>query len=160
MQADEIRTLYDYDRWATRKVLAQLPGLDSEVWSRTNVVDERGLGGILVHQLGAMQRWRHGFMEDGKEPRPEDEPLPAVEELIAMYEAEWREFDAWLPTLTDRFVNHVYEGVPVWQMLVHVVNHGTQHRAESAALLTAEGRSPGDLDMIDWAEGLAATTDH
>src|SRR6266581_6770413 len=58
----------------------------------------------------------------------------------------------WLQTLTDGFVANVHEGVPVWQLLVHVVNHGTQHRAEAAALLTAEGRSPGELDLFDYAE--------
>jgi uncharacterized damage-inducible protein DinB len=41
-------------------------------------------------------------------------------------------------------------------MLAHVVNHGTQHRSEVAALLTGIGRSPGDLDMFDFAEGQAA----
>jgi uncharacterized damage-inducible protein DinB len=51
-------------------------------------------------------------------------------------------------------VGHVFGGVPVWQMLVHVVNHGTQHRAEVAALLTAEGRSPGELDLINYADEL------
>jgi uncharacterized damage-inducible protein DinB len=40
-------------------------------------------------------------------------------------------------------------------MLIHVVNHGTQHRSEAAALLTSEGRSPGELDMINYAEELA-----
>src|SRR5512146_3278136 len=154
MQTDEIRVLYAYDRWATRRILDKLPGLEPEVWSRTNVVDERGLGGILVHQLGAMQRWRHGFLQDGQDPHPEEEPLPGIEQVIAMYEAEWKEVDAWLPTLTDGFVNYVLEGVPVWQMLVHVVNHGTQHRAEAAALLTEQGRSPGDLDLIDYADEL------
>jgi uncharacterized damage-inducible protein DinB len=54
--------------------------------------------------------------------------------------------------VTDGFVATVHEGVPVWQLLVHVVNHGTQHRAEAAALLTAEGRSPGELDLFDYAE--------
>ena len=60
--------------------------------------------------------------------------------------------DAWLRTLTDDSVASVKEGVPVWQLMVHVVNHGTQHRSEAAALLTAEGRSPGELDLLDYAE--------
>ena len=152
MQTDEVRFLFDYDRWATKRVLAVLDGLDPEVWSRTNVVDERGLGGILVHQLGAAQRWRHGFQDTGEEPTPEEEPLPTIADLRERWDAEWAAVDAWLATITDGFVAYVYEGVPVWQMLVHVVNHGTQHRTEAAALLTAEGRSPGQLDLIDYAE--------
>jgi uncharacterized damage-inducible protein DinB len=155
MQPDEVRFLFAYDRWATRTVLGVLDGLDPAVWERTQVVDERGLGGILVHHLGASQRWRHGFQDTGESPEPELEPLPSIAELRARWDAEWDEVDAWLPALTDGFVAYVHEGVPVWQMLVHVVNHGTQHRAEAAALLTAEGRSPGELDLIFYAEDVA-----
>lgn len=158
MQADEIRWLFAYDRWATRRVLGVLDDLDSTVWTRPNAVGERGLGGIMVHHLGASQRWRIGFQTQGAEegPEPELEPLPTIAELRERWEAEWTAVDAWLPTLTDDFVGLSNEGVPVWQMLVHVVNHGTQHRAEAAALLTAEGRSPGELDMINYAEEQAA----
>jgi uncharacterized damage-inducible protein DinB len=152
MRPDEIRFLFAYDRWATRRVLIVLDGLDPALWSRTGVVGERGLGAILVHHLGASQRWRHGFQDSGEEPEPEREPLPTSDELRGRWETEWTAVDAWLPTVTDSFVEYVHQGVPVWQMLVHVVNHGTQHRAEAAALLTAEGRSPGELDLIDYAE--------
>jgi uncharacterized damage-inducible protein DinB len=156
MQVDEVRWLFAYDRWATRRVLAVLDGIDPAVWGQTDVVGERGLGSILVHHLGASQRWRHSFQQDGEEPEPEREPLLTVEELRSRWDAEWDAVDEWLPTVTDGFVAYVHDGVPVWQMLVHVVNHGTQHRAEAAALLTGEGRSPGELDLINFAEEQAS----
>jgi uncharacterized damage-inducible protein DinB len=157
LQADAIRWLFTYDRWATRRVLDDLDDLDPATWTRESVVGDRGLGSVLVHHLGASQRWRIGLASQGSDegPSPEREPVPSVEELRSRWEAEWTEVDAWLPTLTDDFVAYVFDGVPVWQMLVHVVNHGTQHRAEAAALLTHMGRSPGELDMINYSEELA-----
>ena len=157
LQADDIRYLFAYDRWATRRVLALLDGLDPAVWSRADEVGERGLGSILVHHLGASQRWRIGLQSQGVEegPEPELEPLPTIDELRERWHAEWAALDAWLPTLTDGHVAYVHEGVPIWVMLAHVVNHGTQHRGEAAALLTAEGRSPGEIDLIFFAEELA-----
>lgn len=154
MQPDEIRFLFACDRWATRRVLAALDGLDKAVWSQTQIVGERGLGGILIHHLGASQRWRVSLQSQGDDegPEPERESLLTIDELKDRWATEWTAVDAWLATLTDGFIAYVHEGVPIWQMLVHVVNHGTQHRAEAATLLSAEGRSPGDLDMIDYAE--------
>jgi uncharacterized damage-inducible protein DinB len=154
MQAAEIRFLFAYDRWATRKVLDATPGVDPEVWGATGVVGERGLGSILVHMLGAHMRWRHAFLQDERQPAPEEEPLPTSDELSARWDEELGLMESWLDTLDDGFVNYVHEGVPVWQMLLHLANHGTQHRSEAALLLTAVGRSPGDLDLIDYAESL------
>ena len=156
MNAAEIRFLFGYDRWATRKVLEGIQAVEPQVWRATGVVDERGLGSILVHMLGAHLRWRHAFLQDGLEPRPEEEPLPAADQLRASWEDELATMEAWLETIEDDFVAYVHESVPVWQMLLHLANHGTQHRSEAALLLTGAGRSPGDLDLIDYADSLAA----
>jgi uncharacterized damage-inducible protein DinB len=155
----DIRYLFDYDRWATSRILAALvadAGVDETTWSANNAIDRRGLGGILVHALGAHQRWRHGLSGSSVTSRPERRALPTPMALKGSWAREWSALDTWLATLDDDWLAKTDEGVPFWRMLAHVVNHGTQHRAEAAALLTAVGRSPGDLDMIDFAEELAA----
>lgn len=157
MHADEFRFLFAYDRWATGRVLATLDSAPAHLWADDGAND-RGLGQILVHQLGAAQRWRTAFQTqgEGEGPRPEDEPLPSIDELRRAWDAEWAEVDAWLVGLSDEFVAIVFDGVPVWQMLLHLLNHGTQHRSEAALILTAEGCSPGELDLIDYAEEVTA----
>jgi uncharacterized damage-inducible protein DinB len=139
MRLSDIRYLFAYDRWGTGKILAALDGVPDETWGATGVVGDRGLGAILVHQLGAHQRWRLGLSGDDEAAgaaRPERQPLPSPAALVAAWEVEW-------------------EDIPFWQMLAHVVNHGTQHRSEAASLLTAVDRSPGDLDMIFFAAEFA-----
>ena len=157
MRLDDVRFLVGFDRWATGRILAVLDGIDAELWSAPNAIGERGLGGILVHQLGATQRWRHGLsLAAGDLPRPERDQLPTPAALVSAWDSEWRAWEAWLDTLDDDSVLSPNEEIPMWQLLAHVVNHGTQHRSEAAALLTEVGQSPGDLDMVDYAEGLAA----
>ena len=66
LTAEDVRGLFAYDRWATRQVLGALDGVDESLWGATGVVGERGLGSILVHMLGAHQRWRTGISDEGE----------------------------------------------------------------------------------------------
>jgi len=156
VRIEDIRFLVGYDRWATRRILAAVAAIDEATWSTPNEIGDRGLGGILVHHLGAAQRWRHGLSGSDQSPRPERDPLQVPGWLSASWDEEWAAWDAWLATLDDAALLSPNEEIPMWQLLAHVVNHGTQHRSEAAALLTAAGHSPGDLDVLDYAEELAA----
>ena len=155
MQIGDVHFLYAYDRWATRKVLDAAGGLAAAEWPAGDPIGARHLGEILVHTLGACQRWRHGLSGSAELPRPERDPLPTLAALATAWESEWEAIDAWLAGIDDAWLATTDDGIPRWQMLAHVVNHGTQHRSEAAALLTAAGHSPGDLDLIYFAEAQA-----
>ena len=86
---------------------------------------------------------------------PSASPSPRPPALGGAWAVEWDALDAWLDTLDDAWLERQDRDIPFWQMLAHVVNHGTQHRAEAASLLTAAGRSPGDLDMIFYSGEIA-----
>lgn len=152
IDADGLRFLNGYERWATGRILDAMAGIDAATWQRPNVVGERGIGGILVHHLGAHQRWRHYLSGSEEQPRPEDEPLIGLVELGERWAAEWAAMDAWLGSLSPATLEVRHEGTAMWQALLHLYNHGTQHRSEVAAVLTDVGRSPGDLDLVDFAE--------
>lgn len=156
MESGEIRYLFAYDRWATEKILDQLSGVEAELWGREGVVGDRGLGSILVHMLGAHQRWRLAFEGSEESPSPEDEPLPRAADLADRWRAELDATDEFLRDVTPGFLAYVREGLAVWVMLLHLANHGTQHRSEAALLLTQAGHSPGELDLMFFAEDVAA----
>ena len=158
MNVADLQFLFAYERWATDKVLNACAGIDQATWSSPNAIGERGLAGILVHALGAHQRWRHGLAHGSESPRPEREPLPSVVDLTTRWAAELNAMDAWLAGLDDTTVLSVEEEAPLWQYLAHVANHGTQHRSEAAVLLTAAGHSPGDLDLVFFIEERAAAS--
>jgi uncharacterized damage-inducible protein DinB len=151
MDVADIRFMFAYDRWATNKVLVLARTVPYDEWAESNRIDRRGLGGIMAHALGAHERWRSGWQGLSSPARLEDGPLPSAAELTELWTAEWLALDGYLERLTDAQVRDQFDDVTLWHTLVHVVNHGTQHRSEAAVLLTIMGRSPGDLDLIDFA---------
>lgn len=44
--------------------------------------------------------------------------------------------------------DQVERSEPVWHILMHVLHHSAQHRAEAAAMLTHFNLSPGNIDYI------------
>ena len=43
---------------------------------------------------------------------------------------------------------------PLWQIVLHVVNHATHHRGQAAGFLRTMGHAPPPLDLIFYYRGL------
>jgi uncharacterized damage-inducible protein DinB len=157
MNIRDIHLLYDYNYWANKKILAASAGVTPEQFNAPASFPYGGLRGTLIHILDAEWGWRNFFMNDNWDTDDLNEAdFPTLESIKERWVMEEKEMRAWLASLRDddlemhRYYN-TYKGEPrdriLWHCLVHVVNHGTQHRSEAAAILTDCGHSPGDLDF-------------
>jgi uncharacterized damage-inducible protein DinB len=159
MKPDEIVTLYDYNYWATDKILRAAQQVSDADYHASQATESwESLHGILVHAYGAEWIWRRrceeGISPAGLPKTGEFASLAALREAWSTEETAMRAFVASLTEerLSDNMAYKTTQGVmmhaPLWQVLTHVVNHGTQHRAEAAQILTQLGHSPGDVDLI------------
>jgi uncharacterized damage-inducible protein DinB len=156
MNINDIHLLYEYNYWANKKLLAAGAGISQEQFIKPAAFPYGGLHGTLLHILEAEWSWRTLFqkIEGASELLPADYPdLPAIE---TRWRAEETAMRAYLATLRDadmeshlRYTTDtgIQRDRILWHCLVHVVNHGTQHRSEAAALLTEYGSSSSDLDF-------------
>ena len=154
----DILTLFDYNYWANARVLNAAARLTPGQFTAPAGLSHGSLRGALVHILGAEMVWRLRCAE-GISPSalPDEEDFPSAEALRERWLYEEQKMRAYLNSLSDEAFNQTVQykttkGVPfenvLWNLLAHVVNHGTQFRAEAGIALTAYGQSPGDLDLL------------
>lgn len=158
MNQQELLTLYDYNYWANARILRAAAQVNQADFVAPHTFSHGGLRGTLVHTLSAEWIWRVRCQE-AVFPTAllKEEDFPTFAELRARWQHEEAAMRAYVNNLSDEEINHTifykstngspYED-PLWQLLVHVVNHGTQHRSEAAAMLTDLGHSPGNIDLI------------
>jgi len=158
MNAKDIRLLFDYNYWANARILNAAAQLTKEQFAAAGNLSFGGVRGTLVHAFGAEYLWRKRTQERvSPATMPPENEYPDLAMLRARWDDEENRMRAYLENLTDESVQETFkyrnlkglefESV-LWQALAHLVNHGTQHRAEVAVLLTDFGKSPGDVDMI------------
>ncbi len=157
MNRQDILTLYRYNQWANAKILNAAANVTPEQFLADATFPHGGLRGTLVHTLFAEWIWRSRWEGSSPVIRLKPDDFRTFESLRARWKEEEKLLMEFVEGLADERLNQViqYEntkGVPhqqvLWKMMAHVVNHGTQHRAEAAALLTDFGCSPGDVDLI------------
>jgi uncharacterized damage-inducible protein DinB len=160
MNKQDVLLLYQYNQWANVRILNAASKVTQEQYLAPASFPHGGLRGTLVHALFAEWLWLKRWEGTPYTPpndwlRPEE--FPSFESLYTRWKEDEKCLMAFVENLTDEKLNSqfnytsteggTYQRI-LWQAMVHLVNHGTQHRSEAAAILTDLGHSPGDIDLI------------
>jgi uncharacterized damage-inducible protein DinB len=106
---------------------------------------------ILLHIFMAEQIWL-ARLEGNFEPR-HLEPPAALETAWPELHRRWQSHAAqtdWSRIVAYKTLAGVESSSPVWQIVLHVSNHGSYHRGQVAAMLRAENFTPPSTDLIAW----------
>lgn len=158
-----IQRLYSYNSQMTARVIEAASELTRSQFTGQVVTGQSAIRDTLVHianaQVCHVSWWSGAMTRDESFARQfpvSDYPdISAVSAFWRSVEQETAEFVDGLSN--DASLGKIYRRTAgdgsiiersLWEMMLHVVNHGTQHRSEVAMMLTALGHSPGDLDLL------------
>jgi uncharacterized damage-inducible protein DinB len=157
MTAEMVRTLYRYSAWATARIFQAATRLSPAELASPSGASFSSVRETLVHIMAAQWIWLSRW--NGTSPTSMLDPREFLD--LASIRARWDQIEAdtqrFVATVTDAELAKVAEyrntrgerwAYPLWQQVVHQVNHATYHRGEVAATLTQLGQSPGDLDLL------------
>jgi uncharacterized damage-inducible protein DinB len=156
MNLKEIRTIFDYNYWANHVLLSTSTKVGDEQFTASASFPYGGLRGTLVHTLDAEFAWRMLLEKDVQAEELPQADFPTLAVLEKRWKIEEEAMLEFLSHLKDEALAGVFRYTTasgakreriLWHCLYHVVNHGSQHRSEAAAILTDLGQSPGDLDF-------------
>lgn len=148
-----------YTHWATKRLTDFVAGVPEQHLTREIANSHGGVLRTFQHIYYADRVWMNR-MEGKPQSFADPEPGPSIAELNAVWWPILERFEAWAgeqdPNRVIEYKNLKGEpfAKPVWQIVMHVVNHGTYHRGQIAAMLRQLGHVPPYTDFIYFVDGL------
>jgi uncharacterized damage-inducible protein DinB len=155
VNADAFRQLYEYHFSENRKLWdACIAPLPHEQFIQNVSYSHGSVRNQAVHIMSVDEAW---FSELRGVENPEPFPIPDSDDR-QLIRAHWDEVEqnmrAYLAKLEDGmllkkpFAEGEDKDLIFWQVLLHVVNHGTDHRAQTLRLLNDLGVKTAPQDFI------------
>jgi uncharacterized damage-inducible protein DinB len=153
-----LATLVDYSFWARDQLLTVINTLSEE---QLHQADEKGVYGSILHTLAhmAISEWMWVQRCEGKSPTklPQPEDFADLRELLEWWQVVHDVTVEYLNTLHDEDLDRqVTYTAPdgktrtrrIWHMLLQVVNHQTEHRAQIGTMLGQMGLEVPQTDLV------------
>lgn len=164
--ADLLRAHIDYTAWASKRLVEAASQLTPDELNHDFKSADRSVLGTLVHVFGADRIWLVRLQNTPQHFTTEaDRSITVLQnDWPALYE-RWRKLVAGVTeeqaqaavSYTDLKGNRWTQ--PIWQVILHVVNHGTHHRGQVSGFIRALGHVPPPLDYSAYCRELLSASE-
>jgi uncharacterized damage-inducible protein DinB len=161
---DTLRLQIDYTIWASRRILDAAAALSHDELTRDFASADKTILGTLLHIFGADLNWMERMEGRSLKAFPYDANA-SLAWLEEQWPKVWRRWQAYASGLDEAaveapvsyldFKGHPWS-TPVWQVMLHVVNHATHHRGQAAGFIRALGKTPPPLDLMAYYRELSS----
>lgn len=158
MNADALRALYTYHFALHRRVWDCIDHLSDEQFVAPVEYSIGSVRNHMVHLAGVEQRWLARIAGTPLPDRLNYDDFPTRALARAKSDEVEAHFKSFLTGLTDadldRPVTYTHSRLEgpftntVWEILIHVVNHGTDHRAQVLPILHRAGAPTLEQDLM------------
>jgi len=138
--------LYDYHYWANRRILTAAEYLTAEQLHRQQDESWGSVHGTLLHMMNAEWIWLRRWKGESPQVFPGPDAYPTQAALRERWDNLASEMLAFVAAQTQPSLQRVLtytttagqaHSLILWQAMAHVLNHGTHHRAELAAMFAS-----------------------
>lgn len=153
-----LKTLYDYNYWAHRLVWDNsVMALSEHDFVRPLAYSIGSIHNQVVHTMSAEWIWTSRLGGTNPEAMLDPADFPTRAEVRTRWDEIEQEVRTFVNGLTDEDLNRRFTyqttsgkqySQSVAEVLLHVVNHGTDHRAQTLAMLHHLGAPTVEQDLI------------
>ena len=166
MTPEAIRKVYDYTYWAFERVWNCICQLTDDQFTQELGYSSGSIRNHVIHMISSHHRWVNRLKRDALTPHLNFEDFPTQNAVKAKWDEAKAEFLDYIYLLDQAQLDEVvrYEiasrGVVSnsqrWEVLLHLANHATDHRAQILVMLHQQfGIQTVEQDMLFflWGEG-------
>ncbi len=152
MELELIKTFIDYHLDMTRRVWDSIDTITDEQFLADGAYSRGSIRNLMVHLTSTDRRWLAGLknLEDVGHLKFEDFATPATARQI--FEEVAKNLSEYSNSLTQEELDQNPNDLPNsrWQVILHIINHGTDHRSTVLQRLNEFGAPTFDQDFIMW----------
>jgi uncharacterized damage-inducible protein DinB len=157
MNVEDFANLYDYEVWANSRSLDSCEPLTEAQFVQDLGNSFSSIRDTLVHMMLVEWVWLERWHNRSPDKYPATTEFPNLASVRTRWAGIENDLLAYIASLKSddlqRIVHHktmagVPQAQPLWQMLQHLVNHGTYHRGQIATMLRQLKAKPAGTDLI------------